>query len=580
MKKLKWLLLLLVACCCIGCGKGDEAAKTGNDMVEESGEDTSKDDEKDVDEKDDDEEGGKDDNKDDETDKDDKEDKEDPKPTDKPAEKQPAPYSVTQNNKFEIDGTWYDETGTWELIFDVSAGTAFPSIAEGVLTNGNVNATVFLDESNRESDSVVYPCYFDGTQMGAKLTFTEDGILLENHELLDKKVLFTRPEGYVAGPQVDGYPVTQGNLADIMGYWHTEDYSWELEMLPYTEDNYPNIVRAVLTNGSKEVVLCLDESGRVNEYTIQAGKENYTMYDAMVLFTEDGVLVQSIPEIGFEENIFVRADMYSGEPIGAMGSYSLSDVTYQIVAQIIGNGNTYYIMEDMNDGSRVVSYENRENFYFTSEYFVAKVANYFYDIKLLGYPVVLLTDYEAFTEMEYEEYCSKVQFVDKTNECYFPGYFDAAYYCADQDMWLLQAKESGTPFEVAGADVLSVENDVLQFVGRIRNTGSRKNVLMGAVTLYDKYGDEIETYAALAAVLADDYYIDMDNGGRIRGIESMGIGAGEEAQLILVDEGDEYLTGAINLSSFSDEVKYIQVTMLQWNEWTVGMDSLLNQIDN
>ena len=570
MKKLKWLLLLLVACCCIGCGKGDEAAKTGNDMVEESGEDTSKDDEKDVDEKDDDEEGGKKD----------KEDKEDPKPTDKPAEKQPAPYSVTQNNKFEIDGTWYDETGTWELIFDVSAGTAFPSIAEGVLTNGNVNATVFLDESNRESDSVVYPCYFDGTQMGAKLTFTEDGILLENHELLDKKVLFTRPEGYVAGPQVDGYPVTQGNLADIMGYWHTEDYSWELEMLPYTEDNYPNIVRAVLTNGSKEVVLCLDESGRVNEYTIQAGKENYTMYDAMVLFTEDGVLVQSIPEIGFEENIFVRADMYSGEPIGAMGSYSLSDVTYQIVAQIIGNGNTYYIMEDMNDGSRVVSYENRENFYFTSEYFVAKVANYFYDIKLLGYPVVLLTDYEAFTAMEYEEYCSKVQFVDKTNECYFPGYFDAAYYCADQDMWLLQAKESGTPFEVAGADVLSVENDVLQFVGRIRNTGSRKNVLMGAVTLYDKYGDEIETYAALAAVLADDYYIDMDNGGRIRGIESMGIGAGEEAQLILVDEGDEYLTGAINLSSFSDEVKYIQVTMLQWNEWTVGMDSLLNQIDN
>lgn len=570
MKKLKWLLLLLVACCCIGCGKGDEAAKTGNDMVEESGEDISKDDEKDVDEKDDDEEGGKKE----------KEEKEDRKPTAKPVEKQPVRYSVTQSNKFEIDGTWYDETGTWELIFDVSAGTAFPSIAEGVLTNGNVNATVFLDESNRESDSVVYPCYFDGTQMGAKLTFTEDGILLENHELLDKKVLFTRPEGYVAGPQVDGHPVTQGNLADIMGYWHTEDYSWELEMLPYTEENYPNIVRAVLTNGSKEVVLCLDESGRVNEYTIQAGKENYTMYDAMVLFTEDGVLVQSIPEIGFEENIFVRADMYSGEPIGAMGSYSLSDVTYQIVAQIIGNGNTYYIMEDMNDGSRVVSYETRENYYFTSEYFVAKAANYFYDIKLLGYPVVQLTDYEAFTATGYEEYCSKVQFVDKTNECYFPGDFNAAYYCADQDVWLLETAKSGALFEVTGADVLTIEGDILQFVGLIRNTGSRKNTLMGAVVFYDKYGDEIETCAAISATLADDYYIDMDHEGRIRGIETLGIDAGEEAQLVLMDGNEEYLIGAIDLSKFSEEVKYIQVMMLQWGEWSVALDKWIEEFEN
>lgn len=570
MKKLKWLMLLLVACCCIGCGKGDEAAKTGNDMVEESGEDISKDDEKDVDEKDDDEEGGKKE----------KEEKEDRKPTAKPVEKQPVRYSVTQSNKFEIDGTWYDETGTWELIFDVSAGTAFPSIAEGVLTNGNVNATVFLDESNRESDSVVYPCYFDGTQMGAKLTFTEDGILLENHELLDKKVLFTRPEGYVAGPQVDGHPVTQGNLADIMGYWHTEDYSWELEMLPYTEENYPNIVRAVLTNGSKEVVLCLDESGRVNEYTIQAGKENYTMYDAMVLFTEDGVLVQSIPEIGFEENIFVRADMYSGEPIGAMGSYSLSDVTYQIVAQIIGNGNTYYIMEDMNDGSRVVSYETRENYYFTSEYFVAKNANYFYDIKLLGYPVVQLTDYEAFTAMEYEEYCSKVQFVDKTNECYFPGDFNAAYYCADQDVWLLETAKSGALFEVTGADVLTIEGDILQFVGLIRNTGSRKNTLMGAVVFYDKYGDEIETCAAISATLEDDYYIDMDHEGRIRGIETLGIDAGEEAQLVLMDGNEEYLIGAIDLSKFSEEVKYIQVMMLQWGEWSVALDKWIEEFEN
>lgn len=570
MKKMKWLLLLLVACCCIGCGKGEEAAKTGNDMVEESGEDISKDDEKEVDEKDDDEEGGKKE----------KEEKEDRKPTAKPVEKQPVPYAVTQSNKFEIDGTWYDETGTWELIFDVSAGTAFPSVAEGILTNGNVNATVFLDESNRESDSVIYPCYFDGSQFGAKLTFTEDGILLENHELLDEKVLFARPEGYVAGPQVNGHAVTQGNLSDIMGSWHTQDYSWELEMLPYTEENYPNVARAVLTNGSKEVVLCLDESRRVNEYTIQIGKENSTMYyDAMVLFTEEGVLVQSIPEIGFEENLFVRADMYSGEPMGATGSYGLSDVTYEVVAQIIGNGNTYYVMKNMTDGGHVVSYETRENYYFTDYYFVANQANYFYDLKLLGYPVVQLTDYQLFTATEYEEYCSQVHFVDRTNECYFPGDFNVAYYCADQDVWLLETAKSGATFELTGADLLSIEDGMLQFVGRIRNTGSRKNTLIGAVVFYDQYGDELETCAAISVTLGDDYYIDMEHEYKIRGTETLGIDAGEEAQLVLMDGNEEYVIGAIDLSEFSDEVKYIQVMMLEWGEWSVALDKWIEDFE-
>ena len=330
-------------------------------------------------------------------------------------------------------------------------------------------------------------------------------------------------------------------------------------------------------------MLCLDEKGRKSDNVIQACDENGRMYNTLVTFAEDGIMVDGIPTEGFPETIFERTGMYSRTPMGGTRYSYMNDVAYEVIHQMLGNGKTYYLMQDIYNGELVVCYEDRMNYdSYEGYYLVAETAVSYYEQVLMGFTYVQLIDAKLYSEEELFDYGSNggADFVDRTDECYFPEYFDRALYCEEWDMWLLQAKESGTPFEVTGADTLLIEDGVLQFVGRIKNTGSRKNTLIGGVILYDRYGDEIETYSAISAVLAEDYYIDMDHEGRIRGIESLGVGAGEEAQLVLMDGNEEYMLGAIDLSEFSDEVKYIQVVMLQWGEWSVAMDKLMEDLDN
>jgi len=553
MKKLKWLLLLLVACCCIGCGKGEEAAKTGNDMVEESGEDISKDDEKEVDEKDDDEEGGKKE----------KEEKEDRKPTAKPVEKQPVPYAVTQSNKFEIDGTWYDETGTWELIFDVSAGTAFPSVAEGILTNGNVNATVFLDESNRESDSVIYPCYFDGSQFGAKLTFTEDGILLENHELLDKKVLFTRPEGYVKGAQVAGHAVTQNNLADIMGLWYDSNNEWNFFILPCNDGQFPNVGTGVLTNGAQNILLCLDEKGRKSDSVIQACNENGMMYNTLVNFTKDGIKVDGIPEIGFAETMFERKGMYQGTPIGSTSYYNMEEVAYKVVHQMIGNGKTYYLLEDAYNGEYAISYEDKVNYNsYEGYFFYADTAVSYYDQMLMGFSLVQLNNYMVYTEDEFYYYVfgdgPYEGSDDDTPVCDFPDEYDVAFYDEDLDLWVVAYTTlNRQPFEMTSLEYLKWEANQIGFIGKLKNNGSTGYCVAFEVSFCNRYGEVVDTGVAMSRYFPEGYEIDTDY--EIEGVNNNDedfIPAGEEGIFAFTPDGyDIYAEGPVGY--FDEEIHYL-----------------------
>ena len=304
MKRLKWLLFLLVTCCLIGCGKGDEAAKADKDVVEESKEDASKDDEKDV-EKD---KENKEDKKDDKG-----EEKEDTKPTAKPAEKQPVPYSVTQTNKFEIDGTWYDATGTYELIIDVEKGNDLPNIAIAVLTDGYVNAGFFLDESHRESDNVIYSCSFEGARMNAKLTFTEDGIWVENHELLDGKVLFTRPEGYVKSAQAAGHAVTQKNRFEVNGTWYNEEKELELIFEVCDWGYFPTFATVTVTDKMAEETVFLDEQYRESDTVIYGCNFNLEKDGTKITFKEEGILLEGNWFTGRKSILFTRPEGYVTE---------------------------------------------------------------------------------------------------------------------------------------------------------------------------------------------------------------------------------------------------------------------------
>lgn len=594
MKKLKWLLLLLVACCCIGCGKGEEAAKTGNDMVEESGEDTSKDKDKEEEEEDKDDKGGKNE-KQEESEPGDKEELKPtatltPKPTATPVEKQPVPYAVTQSNKFEIEGTWYDASGKWELIIHVGAGNEFPNIAEVVLTDGDLNAAFFLDENHRESDNVIYSCFFDGSRMNPKVTFTEDGIILEYQDVLTGKVLFTRPEGYVKGAQVAGHAVTQENLSDIMGNWYDQNNQWNFFILPCNDGQFPNVGRGVLTNGVQNILLCMDERGRKSDSVIQTCDEKGKLYNTLVTFTEDGIKVDGIPSEGFNETVFVRDGLYSGAPVGTTNYYNLEDVAYQVIHQMPGNGKTYYLLQGAYDGSLAVCYENGVNYTsYEGDYMVAEAAVCYYDQMLMGFPVVRLIDSAVYTEAEFEQYGAASggdwgEFVDRTDEFEFDYWFDGAYYNETLDLWIVtNTSRHGKPFEMTGIDILAWEDNVLQFVGNIKNTGTEKYIVGCEIRLYDEDGWwEYDEYQTLLADLSDDYYIDPRDNGRIQGLESLAIDPGEEGKVTFMDKERGCLMGVIDTSEFEgddgENIRCIYIKVDEYAKWIPEADGVLDNL--
>lgn len=561
MKKLKWLLLLLAACCLVGCGKGDEATKTDKDVVEESKEDASKDDDKDV-EKD---KENKEDKKDDKG-----EEKEDPKPT---------LYSVTQTNKFEINGTWYDASGTWELTFDVTDGTDFPSIAEGVLTNGRVNAPLFLDENDRESDGVIYPCYFDGTQIGCKITFRQDGILLENHELLDEMVLFTREEGYgTAEKTTTGHAVTSDNVADIFGLWYDKNNEWNLLIFNNEYEDFPNIGAAVLTNGYQEYLLCLDEKGRKGEDTIVVCDENGTSYKAKMTFTEEGILLDSISALGTREMMFVRDGMYGSEPVGGNRYSARRGANYKVIQQVVGDGNTYYLLADWDTEEYVMAYVNYEDYTdYVDSFFRTETANVFYEQMLKGFPVVQLVSYEILSEEEFynwyygfgEEGEHDGDADVYTPVCNFPKTYDWSYYDEDTGLWVVaNTTTNRRPFKMTGIEMLEWEDQYIRFIGRIKNEGSKPYIGIVRIYLCNEKGETIKTVTEGNAFhyLPDGYTTNRQGSGIIKEIEeavfsNRAIPAGEEGIFGMMNGYN-----AVYVSDVTQPIHYIYIVLDEYWE--------------
>ena len=560
MKKLKWLLVLLLACCFIGCGKGDESESSKKETTEES------EDKKDKEKEEEDE------------DKEEKEKEEEDEG--KKDKKEPALYAVKQKNKAEIAGSWYDESGTWELLFEVSEGTDFPSIAEGVLTNGDVSATVFLDESNRESDSAIYPCYFDGSQIGCKLTFREDGILLENHELLDDKVLFTREEGYsTAKKATTGHAVTSDNLVDIFGMWYDESNEWNLLILVNSDGEFPNIGAAVLTNGYEEYLLCLDEKGRKGKDTIGVCDENGKSYKANMTFTEDGILLDGISKLGTEEMLFTRDGLYGSEPVGGNKYSARTAPNYKVIHQTIGDGKTYYWLMDFDTEEYVVAYVNDEDeTYYEGAFFCAERSNVFYEQMLKGFPVVQLVNYNILSEGEFYDwyygYGGEGEYGGDadvyTPVCNFPKTYDWSYYDEETGLWVVaNTTTNRRPFKMTGVEMLEWEGQYIRFIGRIKNEGSKKYQGFVKICLCNEKGETLKTATQSSSFyyFPDGYTINRQGIGEIEEIEKRPfsnnvIPAGEEGIFGINSAG--YLS--VDVSSITQPICYIYIELDEYWE--------------
>ena len=435
MKKLKWLLVLLLACCFIGCGKGDESESSKKDATEESGEETKE----------------KDDNDDDE---------------DKKDKKEAAGHEVSADNVADIFGLWYDKNNEWNLLI------------------------------------------------------------------------------------------------------FNNDY-----------EDFPNIGRAVLTNGYEEYLLCLDEKGRKGKDTIGVCDENGKSYKANMTFTEDGILLDSISKLGTKEMMFVRDGMYGSEPVGGNHYSTRYGAHYRVIQQVIGDGKTYYLLEDYDTGENVMAYVNNvDNTYYVDSFFFTEEANVFYEQMLKGFPVVQLVSYNILSEEEFYdwyygfgeegEYDGDADVYTPT--CYFPKEYDWSYYDEETGLWVVaNTTTNRRPFKMTGVELLEWESKYIHFIGKIKNEGSK--TYRGTVRIYlcDEKGETLKTATKSSSFyyLPDGYTINRQGIGEIEEIESAlfsnwAIPAGEEG--IFSINGAGYL--GVDVSDITQPIHYIYIVLDEYWE--------------
>lgn len=376
-----------------------------------------------------------------------------------------------------------------------------------------------------------------------------------------------------------GHEVSADNVADIFGLWYDKNNEWNLLIFNNDYEDFPNIGRAVLTNGYEEYLLCLDEKGRKGKDTIGVCDEDGKSYKANMTFTEDGILLDSISKLGTGEMTFVRDGMYDSEPVGGNRYSTRYDADFRVIQQVIGDGKTYYLLSNWDTGEYVIAYvENEDDTYYTDSFFCAKEANVFYEQMLKGFPVVQLVNYEILSEYDfYNRYYgyedgagSEYEEEDYTPVCYFPKEYDWSYYDEDTGLWVVaNTTTNRRPFKMTGVELLEWESKYIHFIGKIKNEGSK--TYAGSVRIYlcDEKGETLKTATKGSSFyyLPDGYTI---NGQGLRMIEEIesalfsnrAIPAGEEG--IFSINGAGYL--GVDVSEITQPIHYIYIVLDEYWE--------------
>lgn len=316
-----------------------------------------------------------------------------------------------------------------------------------------------------------------------------------------------------------GHEVSADNVADIFGLWYDKNNAWNLLIFNNDYEDFPNIGRAVLTNGYENYLLCLDEKGRKGKDTIGVCDENGKSYKANMTFTEDGILLDSISKLGTKEMMFVRDGMYGSEPVGGNHYSTRYGAHYRVIQQVIGDGKTYYLLEDYDTGENVMAYVNNvDNTYYVDSFFFTEEANVFYEQMLKGFPVVQLVSYNILSEEEFYdwyygfgeegEYDGDADVY--TPVCYFPKEYDWSYYDEETGLWVVANMESQDRFSMAGIELLEWEDDQIRLIGRVKNNTSRQCEVWLDIYCCNAEGETLTTTGSYVFYGDGEYGVDRE----------------------------------------------------------------------
>lgn len=316
-----------------------------------------------------------------------------------------------------------------------------------------------------------------------------------------------------------GHEVSADNVADIFGLWYDKNNEWNLLIFNNDYEDFPDIGRAVLTNGYENYLLCLDEKGRKGKDTIGVCDENGKSYKANMTFTEDGILLDSISKLGTKEMMFVRDGLYGSEPVGGNHYSTRYGAHYRVIQQVIGDGKTYYLLEDYDTGENVMAYVNNvDNTYYVDSFFCTEEANVFYEQMLKGFPVVQLVSYNILSEEEFydwyygfgEEGEHDGDVDVYTPVCNFPKEYDWSYYDEDTGLWVVANMESQDRFSMAGIELLEWEDDQIRLIGRVKNNTSRQCEVWLDIYCCNAEGETLTTTGSYVFYGDGEYGVDRE----------------------------------------------------------------------
>lgn len=386
---------------------------------------------------------------------------------------------------------------------------------------------------------------------------------------------------------VSSHPINQNNLEDMMGLWSSSD-GWSLLIIASDNSQFPNIGLCSLYKDSVFQDMSMDESGRINENTIQLCQVNGTPLNAQITFTEEGILLSDILDINFKETLFTRPGLYSNsaENLGDT-CYSGTDALY-VYDQYIGNQMTYLILMNVVTGENwIACYDGALTESFENTYLVPEKVDYYPQSYLKGFPGCVLYNPLSLTETEYYNYLSGGNqsygngYYDgnsytgtyddtpsyTTPECDFPLEYTESFYFPEHDVWVVTYVDKGESlFEITDVDVLAMDDNTLQIVPQVRNNGEKPYVIYAFTTYHDKYGykdDELSDTDVMTSLYipSDQAYPNEDVTETYLTEHGMrfGIPAGREGYLFFWTADGDALTNKTDLSEVEVETRYIYI---------------------
>ena len=380
-------------------------------------------------------------------------------------------------------------------------------------------------------------------------------------------------------PATPEYPVSRSNLVDIYGLWYSEDSDWILILDTNAVNEFPNIAEGSLTDGNVNYACFLDEKGRKSEGTFEGCGMDESLNGIEIKFTEEGILVDAISDIGMKETLFVRPSMYQEEVVGTdKGSFSCEGGGYYVDRQIEGKNCTYFVVfeyetEDMwilcMDGT---GYDNYEGYMFLPDATVFYPEAYVKGItvcEMYNIDVCTLEDFEYYYYLDEDDYAG----MEPDPVCDFPKPYDVAYYDEATGLWVVgYTTVNRRPFELTGYEMLEWEGNDFYFVGKLKNTGRKPYWVYLTMKFCNEDGKTLRERDMEVGTYKNGYTIDYANEGYVIGDPVGCIQPGEEATFFFDTPTMDQYKAWCSLAGIDEQICYLYIEIDGYGDWMPEYD--------